>query len=252
MREHLRIRIDQRDRRVAIVLLTAAVALTINNFAADDARWLITSLDALGLNAVAARLNESMFLSSHKEANDLTFWATVQIASYVFPPLLVIRYIFRDSIRDFGVRVRGSVRFAPTYAALFVVCLPFLIFVSTTVEFQARYPFLEFNENDPLGPLLFWWVLYALQFCALEFFFRGFMVHGLSERFGISAVFVMAVPYNMLHYGKPMLEAVAAILGAIVLGVLAIRSRTIWWGACLHIAVAGTMDLLSLHQRGIL
>ena len=89
-----------------------------------------------------------------------------------------------------------------------------------------------------------------MQFAALEFFFRGFLVHGLVPRFGYLAVVVMVVPYNMLHFGKPMPEALAAIVGGLVLGTLALRTRSIWWGAALHIAVAATMDVLALGHIG--
>ena len=83
-----------------------------------------------------------------------------------------------------------------------------------------------------------WWSLYALQFVALEFFFRGFLVHGLAPRLGWVSIFVMVVPYNMLHFGKPMPEAFVAIAGGVVLGTLSLRTRSIWWGASLHIAIA--------------
>ncbi len=63
-----------------------------------------------------------------------------------------------------------------------------------------------------------WWALYFLQFCALEFFFRGFLLHGIAPRLGWASIFAMALPYNMLHYGKPMPEALAAIVGGIALG----------------------------------
>jgi membrane protease YdiL (CAAX protease family) len=56
----------------------------------------------------------------------------------------------------------------------------------------------------------------------------------------------------MLHYQKPVLEALAAIAGGVVLGSLSLKMRSIWWGAMLHIGVAGTMDVLSLSQKGML
>lgn len=240
------------DRRVVIVLLTAAIALTLNNFAADDPAWLVSALDAVGADGLARRLHAAVTTSASAARNDLTFWAVVQISSYVVPAALVIRFVLRERLADHGVRVRGSLRYAAPYAALYACALPAIALASTTAEFQARYPFLPFAAGDAWRPLLGWWALYALQFCALEFFFRGFIVHGLAPRLGYLSVFVMAVPYNMLHYGKPMLEAVAAIVGAIVLGVLALRSRSIWWGAALHICVALTMDILSLSHRGLL
>lgn len=245
------LRIDPGDRRVAVVLITCALALTVNNFAADDATWLVTTLDTVGLDGWSTRLARSISTGTNAERNDLVFWAAVQIFSYVVPAAVVIRFVLHERLRDHGVRIRGTLRFAIPYAIFFVVALPAIVFASTTHEFQLRYPFLRVEPGEPLAALFVWWTMYALQFCALEFFFRGFMMHGLHPRFGNAAVFVMAVPYNMLHYGKPILEALAAILGAVALGLFAIRSRTIWWGALLHIAVALTMDTLSLWQRDV-
>ena len=59
----------------------------------------------------------------------------------------------------------------------------------------------------------------------------------------------MAVPYCMIHYGKPYLEANGAIVAGIVLGSLAMRTRSIYSGFLLHISVAVGMDLLSLYKR---
>jgi uncharacterized protein len=76
------------------------------------------------------------------------------------------------------------------------------------------------------------------------------MVHGLAPRLGWAAIFAMVVPYNMLHYGKPMPEALAAIVGGIVLGTLSLKTRSIWWGAALHISIALTMDICALTHAG--
>ena len=40
----------------------------------------------------------------------------------------------------------------------------------------------------------------------------------------------MIVPYLMIHFAKPWLEASGAILFGLLLGVLALRSRSIWGG----------------------
>ena len=76
------------------------------------------------------------------------------------------------------------------------------------------------------------------------------MVHGLAPRLGWVSIFVMVVPYNMLHFGKPMPEALVAIIGGLVLGTLSLKTRSIWWGASLHIAIAITMDLCALWHEG--
>ena len=60
----------------------------------------------------------------------------------------------------------------------------------------------------------------------------------------------MALPYNMLHYGKPMPEALAAIVGGIALGSLSLKTKSVWWGAAIHISIAITMDICALTHAG--
>ena len=100
--------------------------------------------------------------------------------------------------------------------------------------------------------LFIWEIVYFVQFFALEFFFRGFMLHGTKQQFGYYSVFVMTIPYCMIHYGKPLPETIAAIVAGIVLGTLSLKSRSIWLGVAIHYSVAITMDLCSLWQKGLL
>ena len=52
--------------------------------------------------------------------------------------------------------------------------------------------------------------------------------------FGAGAIWSMVVPYCMIHYGKPYLEACAAIIAGVVLGSLAMRTRSIYAGFLVH------------------
>ena len=63
------------------------------------------------------------------------------------------------------------------------------------------------------------------------------------------AIFVMMVPYCMLHFGKPMPETFGAIIAGIVLGFACLKTGSIWLGAAIHIAVAWSMDTLVLLHR---
>jgi membrane protease YdiL (CAAX protease family) len=98
--------------------------------------------------------------------------------------------------------------------------------------------------------LLVWESLYAGQFVALEFFFRGFLVGGLSRSIGIFSIPVAVIPYMMIHFTKPWPEALASIVAGLVLGTLAWRTKSIWGGVCIHCAVAVSMDLLALSHKG--
>jgi membrane protease YdiL (CAAX protease family) len=225
-------RLDRRaDRDVGIVLVTVAVSLTLAHY--------------------LARRDGTGFIHSETQLGGLTTWALVTIGAYVVPPWLVARYVLRRPITDLGLRVRGIGEHFPVYGALFAVAIPAVVLASFTHSFQAKYPFYELAPGEALWPNLWtWWLLYWAQFVALEFFFRGFIVHALAPRLGYVSVFVMIVPYNMIHYGKPMPEALAAIVGGLVLGTLSYRSRSIWWGAALHISIAITMDVCALWHHG--
>ncbi len=53
----------------------------------------------------------------------------------------------------------------------------------------------------------------------------------------------------MIHfYGKPFPETIGAIFAGIILGTLAMRTRSIWGGVLIHVGVAMTMDALALQH----
>ena len=240
-------------RRVVVVLITSALSLTFLNFGTTNPAWFVAFLEALGAGGWAERVRAAFESSDTAQLNRLLFWGGGQILAYTLAPIVAIKLILKDRVGDYGLRVRGIGSHGRAYAVLLALSVPFVVLASYTPAFLAKYPFYDLSPGEGLWPnMALWWVVYALQFAALEFFFRGFMVHGLSERFGYLSVFVMMVPYNMLHYGKPVAEALAAILGGIILGWLSLRSRSIWWGVGVHVGVAATMDVAALAHKGFL
>ena len=244
---------DVESLRVPVVLVTSALSLTFLNFGTSNPAWLIRLLDVGGAPAWAETARVMFEGSDSAPLNRLLFWGTSQILGYTVPPLLAIRFLLRDRVVDYGLSTKGLASHSAWYVGLLAVSIPFVIAASFHAEFQLRYPFYELAPGESLWPTMaLWWVVYGLQFCALEFFFRGFMLAGLRRHFGYLAIFVMVVPYNMLHYDKPAVEALAAIAGGLVLGYLAYRTRSIWLGVGVHIGVAATMDVSALVQKGLI
>jgi CAAX protease family protein len=217
-------------RRVTLVLIGASLSLTFIHFVRTPPATLVS-----GANAEFSRL---------------AWWAGVSIVGYVVIPLAVIRSL-GATIRDFGggrPRPKGSGR---PYAFLFALSVPFLVAASYLPSFREGYPFYEPDPGQPWWPLVAtFWLLYILQFVAVEFFFRGFMLFGLAPRLGIASVLVMVVPYTMIHFDKPAIEALSAILGGTVLGFLSLKANSFWWSAAIHIGIAMTMELLTLWHIG--
>jgi len=242
-------------RKVAVVLITATLGLTFVSFlrSGGNPAWLLTVLRGMGLDVVAAWVSDALLGEGNVGFNRLVMFVAVTTVGLIVMPVVSITLILREPLRDYGLRFLGTLGSWRPYAMLFAVAVPFLVLASLNGEFQATYPIYEMSPAEPWWPFLWvWWAMYVLQFVAVEFFFRGFLVHSLKLRMGFAAVFVAVVPYTMIHFHKPMPEAIAAIIGGIILGYLSLKTRSIWWGVAIHVAVAGTMDVLALAQTGLL
>ena len=153
----------------------------------------------------------------------------------------------RKRVQDFGLRTRGFTSHAWIYVIAFAIVFGLVIAVSYRENFQTYYPFYR-RASRSWYDFWTWEALYAAQFFSLEFFFRGFWLRAGKQGMGSHAIYAMVVPYCMIHFGKPFLETLAAILAGLFLGTLALRTRSIWSGFLIHVGVAISMDLAALAQ----
>ena len=224
------------DWRPIVILVTSAVTLTLGRY--------------FGTNAIFAELvpfDKRLYTRDEWDLMARAWWCGVRIVTYVVIPMATIVLMPGERVRDYYVSFDGFLRHLWIYVGLYLVVLPFVLVGATQDQFLATYPFYRYS-NQSLGHFLRWEVLYAAQFVALEFFFRGYMLKGLSHKFGYGAIFVMIVPYCMVHYPKPLPETLGAILAGIALGTLSMRTRSIWGGVLIHVGVALTMDWLAVAQ----
>ncbi len=184
------------------------------------------------------------------ELAQLGWWAGWCIAIYVaFPVVYALAH--RQSIRSYGLRLglfRGELR-------IFAVLLPAIVagaYLSAgQPRFQQTYPFYTdwSAGRGTLAGLLAWWAMYALTFVALEFFYRGFLVTAGFGLLGWWAIPAMAAPYCLLHLDKPLPEMVTSLFGGLVLGVIALRTRSILAGVLAHVTLAVGTDAAVLLRR---
>lgn len=218
------------DTKVIVICVITALCLTMNKYLPD-----LISVNMFPDNA---------------QLSDLSSWVLVLCAFYFVIPVLIIKLIFRENISDYGLKLKGAFKDYWIYIAMLCVMIPLVAYFSTTASFQAKYPFYDLAAGEKLFPYFWIWeALYFLQFFALEFFFRGFMVHGLKHRFGIYSVLVMTIPYCMIHFGKPLPETIAAIVAGIVLGALSLRTRSVLLGVAIHYSVGLMMDLAAMWHK---
>ncbi len=177
----------------------------------------------------------------------LSWWCLVHIVFYLLIPLLVIRYGFNQRAQDFGWQWGQTHRHWSDYALLTAPILCFIFIVSFRADFTREYPFYDAAHRSWLD-LLAWWTLYVIQFICVEFMFRGFLLNGLRPRLGSLSIAVMCIQYMTIHFPKLWLESTGAIFFGFFLGILALRSRSIWGGVLVHVIIALSMDSASLIQ----
>jgi len=242
----------QIDLRVIVVYLSVGVILSCQYylFGPGKLQWVLDTLAAVWPNAMEP-LRDWLLSPQNQRLSNVCYWATGQTLLYAVAPMLIIKLVFRERLSDYGLKFRGVFDGWWVYLVMFSVMLPIVLYVSASAAFQRQYPFYHPGDAEPLWPRFWIWQLfYAAQFVALEFFFRGFMLHGVKHRLGAYAIFVMTVPYCMIHFGKPMRETFAAIVAGVLLGFMSLKTRSVWLGAALHIGVAITMDVAALTRRG--
>jgi membrane protease YdiL (CAAX protease family) len=216
------------DRRASGAILLCPVVLTLQHYFGDQPFF------------------RAAFPALEGEWPPLLWWAGARVLGFfVIPILMVIACGDRPS--DYGLGIGQTRRRLRAYLACALVVLPLTIVASRDAAFAGTYPFLR--EAASARALVAWELIYGSTFVALEFFFRGYALFSLERAIGIYAPLVLAIPYAMIHFGKPLPEALGSLVAGVVLGALALATRSIWGGVALHLAVAWTMDLLALYYK---
>lgn len=247
--EHIKSDLEELDRRAITALVYAAFGLTSIYYLKNQ-------------ESVAAFLGETKFesvgqwlvYSPENNLPALAWWVAIVTIFYVVCPLLIIKFVWKAKVTDFGLKFGIEQGFWKLLLVSTGAMLPLIYVLSLTSGFAAKYPFLHIYNGEPFigRTLLVWELIYFVQFFGLEFFFRGFLVHSLKRSLGLYSIFVMTVPYCMIHFSKPAAETLAAIAAGVFLGWLSYKNGSIWLGLLLHCTVAFSMDIMALYNKGLL
>jgi len=226
------------DHRPLVALATGAVCLALMEYFGQS-NVLFELVEAATEDEGRAYRRSMWFeLSGH------AWWAVWRVLGYFLLPALVVR-LSGQKLREQGLATEGFREHAWIYALGFYCVVILVGAVSFEENFQTYYPFYS-RAGRSWFDFGVWELLYAAQFFSLEFFFRGWWLRSMRSALGSHAIFAMVVPYCMIHFGKPFLETMAAIVAGIVLGTLSMKTRSIWSGFLIHVSVAISMDMAAL------
>jgi len=190
-------------------------------------------------------------------------------ALLLFVPCLVITLWFRADLQHFGL-THGDRKLGLKYTGIGVAAMiPLLVIVSLLPQFRAHYggmltqsymlvgspilapPFVPSVRVQPEA-LAYYEINQGFYLFCWEFFYRGFLLFGLmrSKRINSAlAIILQTIPFTLLHWSivpsasKPLPEILSAVVGGLILGWLAYRTRSFIYGFLIHWSIAMILDL---------
>jgi uncharacterized protein len=217
------------NRRISITLLTSAVCLTAWHLTGNYDFWL-------------AHCQEWMTEGADPKIAAGIWMLASSVVLLGIVPLAVVKFVLRQRLSEYGVQW-GNLRFAAIccmLAAPLIVAIGY--FSAPSPAFQAVYPLNPVARQSSAA--LAWYLVGQLfWYAAWEFHFRGFLQHGLEKSTGIATgICVQTLASTLAHFGKPGAEVFASILGGLLWGALAWRTRSLLSGIFQHWLLGASLD----------
>ncbi len=220
------------DKKIVIILVSILVIQTISYYFVSREFF---------HSEVQSWIGEASVISLWENL----YWIVGDFCCFFIFPWFIIKIIFKEKLKHYGLKTilvyDASKYLLPTL--LFILVISW--FITSIESISLTHPILfeaKYNWN--------WFVVFELilfvYIFAWEFLWRGYMLFGLEQKFGWYAVFIQTIPFVILHNGKPAVETLSAIAGGIILGIIAIKTRTILYGVILHFGLIFFTDLFSV------
>lgn len=224
-------KIEKNDVNSFILLLSAPVLLTLYYYHGIAPRF-AQYFPALKDNPLIGLFN--------------TLWQFGFFFVLVFLiPLLLVKFRFKAPLKNFGFSL-GDKKFGFRFVLIVIpfIVAPLIYIASRLPDIRTEYPLVKilFQRHDlVIGYELAYIFLYYM---AWEFYFRGFLLFGLREKYGdMAAIMIQTISSCLIHLGKPESEIIGAIVVGILFGVIALRTRSFWYVFLIHAAIGVLTDL---------
>ena len=172
----------------------------------------------------------------------------LRLAGLGLPVLLLWLALDRGDRRLYGLAQRGY-GWRP-FLLMLLAMAPLVLAASFDASFQRTYPLYRPGAAEAaLGwpgwlRFLLHEITYVGRFVGVEWVFRGFLVLGMVRWLGRGVLLPMVVLYAFWHFGKPLGEAIGSVLGAWILGAVALRGG-IRGAILVHAGIAVLMNLVA-------
>jgi len=159
-----------------------------------------------------------------------------RVILYLAIPLAITLFLFRENPRDYGFTL-GDWKAGLVITALGILFMaPVIYYLGHGDETMKAYykPYLSGLPWRTFLDLIGW-----------EFIFRGWILFGYARKFGPEALWLQAVPFALVHIGKPEVETLSTIFGGFAFGWVAWRTKSFVWPFLIHWFIATFMILVA-------
>lgn len=157
-------------------------------------------------------------------------------------PALIVTFGLGERLSDYGVQLGDRAQTLRT----FLMLGPLLVlggFLASRIPALAAYYPMNAAACDSALSFAGHALSYLLFYLGWEFHFRGFLQFGLRDSLGpTNALLVQVMASSLLHFGRPGVETFSAILGAILWGCVAYRTRSLLSGLGQHYLLGISLD----------
>ncbi len=219
------------DKKVVVILISVVVFQTISYYFTSRLFFRVNFSSLFDYSTLLPFL-------------EYIYWLIGDFICFFLLPFLIIRFLFKEKLNIYGCSV-----FNLHFDRKFFICLSIVLIIlswiiSSIEPFTYLHPYL-FQAKIKWSIFIVYELLMLIYIFSWEFVWRGYMLFGLEEKFGWYAIFVQTIPFVILHNGKPAIETFSSILGGIVLGILALKTRTFLYGVFIHFGLMFCIDLFS-------
>ena len=155
------------------------------------------------------------------------YWDRVIL--YLFIPLVVTVVLFRDNPREYGFTL-GDWK-----AGLLITAIGVLFMAPVIYYLGSGNPAMQ-KYYQPYTVGLPWTTF--LDLIGWEFIFRGWILFAYARKFGPEALWLQAVPFALMHNGKPEVETLSTIFGGFAFGWVAWRTKSFVYPFLIHWFIA--------------
>ncbi len=168
----------------------------------------------------------------------------------VLPGFIVLN-ILPFHLKDFGLLYQMSNE-AILWTLILILIVVIINFISASNPKNLRdYPQIR-TPGWNLSIIFINAISWSLYLLAYEFLFRGILLFGLIDSFGIwPAIVINVALYSLVHFPKGARETLGAIPLGFVLSILTLQTGTIWLAIIVHIGMALSNDYFSFRANPV-